>query len=195
MTTTYWVVTGFAAFLVAMGLLALLLRRPGGPVDLEGKKLIEFRLFLERRRGLAALGDVLLVALATAWLIAAVSEMVAGSWRGLAYLLTAVLLVLGIWLQRKARLAALALLGDRGRVPLTAAEMRAPAWYRLWGAAVFVGFVGNSLIEFYAEEPFDASDLTSPRNEVHLVLTIVLIVGSLGMFITYLNTRWNEWEA
>ena len=197
MTTTYWVVTGFAAFLVAMGLVALLLglRRPRDHDDLQGKKLIEYRLFLERRRGPGWFVDLMLAALATVWLIAAVSEMVMGSWRGVAYLLTAVLLWLSVWLNRKNRLTLLARLGDRGRVPLTAAEKRAPRWYRVWGAAAFVGFVGNSMIEFYAAKPFDASDLTSAQNGVHAVLTIVMIVGSLGVLITYLNTRWNEWET
>jgi len=196
MTTTYWVVTGFAAFLVAMGLLALLLRRPGGLEEtLQGKKLTEYRLQVERRRGPGRFLDLGLVAFATVWLITAVSEMVMGSWRGVAYLLTAVLLGLSVWLNHRNRLSALARLGDRGRVPLTAAEKRAPKWYRVWGAAAFIGFVGNSLIEFYAEKPFDASDLTSPKSGVHAILTIVMIVGSLGMLITYLNTRWNEWEA
>jgi hypothetical protein len=187
--TTYWVMTGFSAFIAGMGLLAWW--RPYDLDKLDDRKLRDYRLVLERRRGPWAFADLMLFSFAVVWLIAAVTLIVEGLGRGFAYLVPFSLLSLSVWLNRRNRLAALTRLGERGRVATTEAEKRAVIWYRLWGAAVFVGYVGNSLIEFYSGDDFTTADLDITSGS-HAVLAAVMIVGTLGLLITYLNVRSND---
>ncbi len=190
--TAFWIALGLSG-LFALGAAFPLLRSPRWVRDsneLEGKRLRDYRLFLERRRGLFAIGTYIVPSLAVLWAFYSAVALIHGSVIGLAYLAPAALFALAHWLGNRSRAKLLGQLGDRGKIPLSSAEAKARPWYRVWGAMFAVGFVGPSAMEYIYDRSFD--DVSSPLGIVHFLLSLMIIVGAIGMAVTYFNTRERE---
>lgn len=189
--TAFWVTLGISLLVLGSGVLTW--KMPLDPRNLDENQLRRIRKYLEGRRGPMALGGIVVPCLAVVWLVVAIDHIVRGSGRGFLYLIPAILLMLGLWLMRLGKNRALANLGDRGVVPRTRQEEKAKAWYRLWGATLAVGILGPRLIEYFYERPFPSDEaFTNPVSTVHALLTMAVLLGVLGLLITYLNTRENE---
>jgi len=186
--TAYWVALGFSGFIFALTLLNALRPLDHGKFDERGVR--DYRLALEGRRGPWGFGHVFIISLGLLWLIIAVEEIFSGSPMGFAYLIPAIFFVSSVWLYRRNKIKALDRLGDRGFVPWTASEERAKVWYRLWGAIAVVGFIGPSIMEFNYQQSFEtAKPFKDGASTVHFLLSIFLIIGVIGLIVTYFITR------